>query len=178
MTPTSKRPPIHHQKYQSNATATPEKYLANIVKHSTKHISNRAKTCCFSVCLVYFFTNAVHGPNTQRHRNKDKGQHIAQNGSTWAQYWHKMAQDKPNIKYQLWPSPHESTSAQHGATWLHISATCVHIGSTQHRPNRANNMTQHGPNIDQGGSTLAQHGLKRTQQQLNMARFFLNMSLR
>jgi hypothetical protein len=39
-------------------------------------------------------------------------------------------------------------------------------------------MTQHGPNIDQGGSTLAQHGLKRTQQQPNMARFFLNMSLR
>ena len=28
-TPTSKRPPIHHQKYRSNATATPAKYLAN-----------------------------------------------------------------------------------------------------------------------------------------------------
>ena len=89
-----------------------------------------------------------------------------------------MAQDKPNIKYGPNVSPHESTSAQHGPTWLHISATCVHIGSTQHRPKRANNMTQHGPNIDQGGSTLAQHGLKRTQQQPNMARFFLNMSLR
>ena len=83
-----------------------------------------------------------------------------------------MAQDKPNIKYGPNVSPHDSTSAQHGPTWLHISATCVHIGSTQHRPNIANNMTQHGPNIDQGGSTLAQHGLKRTQQQPNMARFF------
>ena len=28
-TPTSKRPPIHHQKYRSNATATPANYLAN-----------------------------------------------------------------------------------------------------------------------------------------------------
>ena len=89
-----------------------------------------------------------------------------------------MAQDKPNIKYGPNVSPHDSTSAQHGPTLLHISATCVHVGSTQPRPNIANNMTQHGPNIDQGGSTLAQHGLKRTQQQPNMARFFFNMSLR
>ena len=71
-TPTSKRPPIHHQKYHSNATATPEKYLANIVKHSIKNISNTAKTFCFSLCLLYFFTNALHGPKTQRHRNKIK----------------------------------------------------------------------------------------------------------
>ena len=71
-TPTSKRPPIHHQKYHSNATATPEKYLANIVKHSIKNISSTAKTFCFSLCLLYFFTNALHGPKTQRHRNKIK----------------------------------------------------------------------------------------------------------
>lgn len=59
---TSKRPPIHHQKYPSNATATPEKYLANIVKHSIKNTSNTAKTCCFSLCLLYLLQTPCMDP--------------------------------------------------------------------------------------------------------------------
>ena len=80
-TPTSKRLPIHHQKYHSNATATPEKYLANIVKHSIKNISNTAKTCCFLCVYCIFYTRLAWIQNSTTPK-QDKGQHIAQNGST------------------------------------------------------------------------------------------------
>ena len=71
-TPTSKRPPIHHQKYHSNATATPEKYLANIVKHKIKKHQQHSQNMLFFFVFTVFFTHALHGPKTQRHRNKIK----------------------------------------------------------------------------------------------------------
>ena len=108
-TPTSKRPPIHHQKYHSNATATPEKYLANIVKHSIKNISNTAKTCCFSLCLLYFFYKRLAWTQNLTTPKQDKGQHIAQKGST-QRFLPHMSQHLPNM------GQHGSILVQHAST--------------------------------------------------------------
>jgi len=51
--------PCHHHQdtHQQETTHTPpkapEKYLANIVKHSIKNISNTTKKSCFSLYFIY-----------------------------------------------------------------------------------------------------------------------------
>ena len=82
---TSMRPPIHHQKYPSNATATPEKYLANIAKHSIKTPATQPKHVAF-LCVYCICCKRLAWTRNSTTPKQDKGQHVAQNGSTWAQY--------------------------------------------------------------------------------------------